>query len=250
MKLSQSHNNNILLNKISNSSLLEYIPPLISKGVNILSFDTNVIWSNLLGSNYISVNYDTSSNIIIDCSINLNDLLQGTEMYFSEGRIGLGRKPLHSYKFDISVSENTRTTALHIGDGIHGFSLGNATNSGFLPQIIGVGSDGNDAGLYFLGKTVMDSTSGIPVIVLDGRNLDDSPLFNRPILGITSGKYNEYIFIVNADGKVGVNKIPTDYEMEINGEILVHDIIIETLNKNISLIDEINDLKRRISLLE
>lgn len=242
--LGKSHNNFILsqINDNKLHSLHEYVPPIIQKGVNILSFDENIVWSDLIGRNNIQISYDSSKNVIVDCSINPFD---GTDIHFSEGRIGFGRIPLFNYKIDISVPENTKTTALHIGDGKFGFSFGNATSMGFLPQIVGIGSDENDAGLYLLGKTLKEDNSLTPVIILDGRRSDDTPLQQRPILGISSGSYTNFDVTVYCDGKVNIKN-----ELEVEGDIIANDLIITTLDENLSLLEEINELRDRILYLE
>lgn len=237
--------NNILLNKIDSSSLNEYIPPITQKGINILSFNEHVVWSDVIGHNDIHVSYDSSHNIIIDCSISKLDPFRNTGMYFSDERIGFGRNPLHNYKIDIATPKNTKMTALHIGDGLYGFSLGNATDVGFLPQIVGIGSDEDDAGLYFLGKTPSEQDSSTPVIIFDGRNIDDSPLKKRPILGISSGSYDKFAVTVHFDGKVNIKN-----SLEVDSDIIANDIILSTIEENISLLEEINDLRERISSLE
>lgn len=240
-----SNLHNILLTQISNDenfSLNEYIPPITSKGINVLSFSENISWSNIIPSENIILSYDTSGNILIDCSINA---FEGTEMYYSDGRLGFGRNPLHNYKIDLSVPENTVSTALHIGDGTYGFSFGNATSQGFLPQIVGIGSDENDAGLYFLGKTIKEDNSKTPVIIFDGRRSDDTPLQKRPILGISSGSYDKFDVLVQCNGKVELQN-----DLRVEGDVIADDILISTIDENISLIKEINDLRDRIDNLE
>jgi len=160
-------------------------------------------------------------------------------MYFKNGQIGVGRYPLHNYKVDIGVPENTRMTAMHIGDGTYGFSLGNATDTGFLPQIIGIGSDENDAGLYFLGKTALDVSSNIPLIIFDGRNINNDPLVNRPIMGISSGSYTNYKFLIDCDGNIKTNNINAN-----------NVIILDSSNNEQNLRKEIEYLKKRLLILE
>ena len=173
-----------------------------------------------------------------------------TDVYFRDGQIGIGGLPIHTYKVDIRVPENTRTTALHIGDGVYGFSMGNATTEGFLPQIVGIGSDADDAGFYILGKASLDTSSKIPAIIFDGRNLDDSPLDYRPILGISSGSYSDYKFLIDAHGRVGIGKIPEIYKLEVDGNIRANNIIFDTSTGVSDLRKEIEDLKARIKDLE
>jgi len=150
------------------------------------------------------------------------------ELYNDNGRIGIGRMPLYNYKFDIAVENNVRTTALHIGDGKYGFSLGNGTDNGFLPEIIGVGKDENDAGLYFVGIAGNDKESTTPLIIFDGRDMYSSELTNRPILGVISGDYNKYDFLIDAQKNVHVKDIIIDSESLV--------ATIEELRKEITLI--------------
>ncbi|MCK9446426.1 hypothetical protein M0Q50_06005 [bacterium] len=154
---------------------------------------------------------------------------------YDKGRIGIGRKPLHSYIFDLDTSTNKRTTSFHIGDGTHGFSLGNGTNTGFLPEIIGVGSDENDAGLYFVGIAGNDISSNTPLIILDARNSYSEELTNRPIFGVTSADYENYALLLD-----------TSQNLYVNGDLHVNDIIFN----GISLIDTINILIEEIEILK
>lgn len=243
MKYDKDHKNIILtqINIDDNLSFNEYIPP-VNNGFSILSFSDDIYWSNIIPSKNIILSYDASNNILLDCSI---DAFNGTEMYFNEGRVGFGRNPLYKYKVDISVPEDTVSTALHIGDGTYGFSFGNATSSGFLPQIVGVGSDENDAGLYLLGKTIKEDDSSTPVIILDGRRVNDKPLQNRPIIGISSGSYTNFDFLINYDGTTKMSN-----DLTVDGDIITDDILFSSSDGNLSLINEINDLKERLHILE
>jgi len=243
---------NILLNQIINGTLKELNPPF-SNNINdlkILSFDKdkNIRWSSLNVKDNLSLNIDSSGNIVINSSFNLleNNKLKDTEVYYRDGRIGIGRLPLHTYKIDIGVSKNTQMTAIHIGDGLYGFSFGNATNKGFIPEIIGMGSDENPS-LYFLGKQSSPIKSNIPLIIIDGRQIDNSPLKNRPIFGITSGEYDKFKFLINYNGNVGLGKLPGIYKMEIDGILKAKDIILDS---SISLKQEIEYLKTQIKILQ
>jgi hypothetical protein len=175
--------------------------------------------------------------------------IKDTEIYWSKGRMGLGRSPILSYQFDIAVSENAISTALHIGDGKCGFSMGNGTNQGFLPEIIGMGKNEYDSGLYFLGRAGNNLNSGIPLIVIDGRSHSDLALNNRPIFGITSANYNQYKLIVDYNGNVGIGKIPEIYKLEVDGDISSKDLILN--GKSISsLIEIIKEHEIKINGLE
>jgi hypothetical protein len=174
-------------------------------------------------------------------------------LFYKDERIGIGREPLYTYKFDIAVSENSIETAFHIGDGRYGFSMGNGTNDGFLPEIIGMGEGENDAGLYFIGRAGNSLSSDIPLIIIDGRNSADEELKNRPILGITSADYRNYKLVIDQNGNVGIGKKPEIYRMEVNGKIGAADFII----KGISIAEiiqeyrgEIEQLKNEIKVLK
>lgn len=243
MIISQRKDKNLLANQfnVANGnvfSINELVPSVIGDSdYNILTFGEEPTWQGLKGSNDIVINQDSNGNLVIDASI---DYFADTGMNFSEGQIGIGRIPLHDYKVDIAVPVNTRMTAIHIGDGVNGFSFGNATNSGFLPQIIGIGSDSDDAGLYFLGKTSSSEGSDIPAIIFDGRNIDNTGLENRPIMGISSGSYTDYKFLIKQNGDV-----------KIDGSIEVDNLsFIDASNNIISLKLEIEDLNARIFALE
>lgn len=166
--------------------------------------------------------------------------------FYKDGRIGVGREPLYTYKFDIAVSENSITTAFHVGDGRYGFSMGNGTNDGFLPEIIGMGQGEEDAGLYFIGRAGNSLASDIPLIVIDGRNSADDESKNRPIFGITSADYRNYMLIVDQKGNIGIGKKPEIYRMEVNGGISATDFII----KGISIADIIREYKEEVEQLK
>jgi len=192
-----------------------------------------------------------------DARIIINDRLIDTNIYCMSDRVGLGRAPLHSYKFDIGVPENTLMTAFHVGDGSCGFSMGNGTNQGFIPEIIGMGSDENDAGLYFIGRAGNNLPSTIPLIILDGRNHLNKTITNRPILGVTNSQYDDYKFLINHDGLVGIGKIPEIYKLEVNGKIKATDFILDSSISTRELVEiiikqsnEIDILKNRMTELE
>jgi hypothetical protein len=167
-------------------------------------------------------------------------------LFHKDGKIGIGREPLYTYKFDIAVSENTLTTAFHVGDGRFGFSMGNGTNDGFLPEIIGMGAGEEDAGLYLIGRAGNSLASDIPLIIIDGRSSADEELRNRPILGITSADYRKYKLIIDQKGNVGIGKKPEIYKMEVDGEIGAKDFII----RGISISDIIREHKEEIEKLK
>lgn len=173
----------------------------------------------------------------IDLSLNLvvNDKVKDTNIYYNEERIGVGRFPLHNYKVDIAIPKNTLMTAFHVGDGSFGFSMGNGTTKGFIPEIIGVGSEKDDAGLYFVGIAGNDEPSDIPLIVMDGRNTFSTQLNNRPIFGVTSGNYNDYAMLIDCSNNVAVK-----------GNIKVSDVLI----RNISLLKIIADLQQQLNELK
>jgi hypothetical protein len=167
-------------------------------------------------------------------------------LFYKDGKIGVGREPLYTYKFDIAVSENFLTTAFHVGDGRFGFSMGNGTNNGFLPEIIGMGASEEDAGLYFLGRAGNSLKSDVPLIIIDGRNSADEELKNRPILGITSADYRNYKLIIDQKGNIGIGKKPEIYKMEVEGKISARDFIIN----GISIEDIIQEYRDEIEQLK
>jgi hypothetical protein len=246
-------NNNIIVNQISGSdgfSFIEVSPSLPELPVFPLTLCLNsegkLLWTSLITKIPEPIVSFKTPSIFEDHKI------KGTNLFFKDGKIGIGREPLYTYRFDIAVSENTLTTAFHIGDGRFGFSMGNGTNEGFLPEIIGMGSSEEDAGLYFIGRAGNTLPSSVPLIVIDGRNSADEKLTNRPIFGITSADYNTYKFIIDQNGNMGVGKKPEIYKVEIEGKISAKDFIIG----EISLIDiihgyqeEIEDLKNKIKEL-
>ena len=241
MAINKKDNKNLLLNQIDSSGKLhihELIPTLSNDDLDVkfLTFEKDIQWSSIKSSERIIINSSPNGDITLDVSI---DAFQGTEMYFKNGQVGIGRLPLHEYKVDVGVPINTRMTALHIGDGTYGFSLGNATTQGFLPQIIGIGSDADDAGLYFLGKTSSSEGSDIPALIFDARDINNNPLTNRPIMGISSGSYTEYKMLMYANG-----------DLEIDGTFKAINVIIDSSSGITNLRQEIEDLKSRLTALE
>jgi len=251
MSFNKKEHKNLLLNQIDSSGKLhinELVPPKSNniEDIKFLSFNEDIQWSSIKSSHDIIITSQPNGDITLDVSVNA---FEGTEMFFSDGQIGIGRIPLHEYKIDVGVPVNTRMTAMHIGDGTFGFSFGNATDSGFLPQIIGLGSDEDDAGLYFLGKISSSEGSDIPAIIFDGRDIYNNALTNRPILGISSGSYSEYKVLVDSSGRVGIGTIP-NYELEVNGDIRADNIIIDSSSGISDLKQELEDLKQRLYNLE
>lgn len=220
------NNGNIVLHQLQEDGSLFTIKELLPEytysenaAVLVKQGDTSIFWKEL----------DLSINIVEGGHI------KDTSIYYDKGRVGLGRSPLFSYNLDIAVPKNSTVTALHIGDGSYGFSLGNGTQQGFIPEIIGVGSDETDAGLYFIGIAGNDISSNTPLIIFDGRNRYSTKLNNRPILGITSGDYSDYCVTVDSDNNLNVK-----------GNIAASDIIIN----NTSLLSVIKDLQQQIEELK
>jgi hypothetical protein len=247
---------NVLINQIFRDSEKDFFTEILptfeddTSTIKTLSLNENrdLVWRNPLTKNDVFNSIMSTDEIIlkqedgtliIDCSISYieDDKLKGTNLYCSGDRMGFGREPLRTYKFDIAIPKDTLTTALHVGDGSAGFSMGNGTSQGFIPQIIGMGSDENDAGLYFLGAAGNNLPSDIPLIIFDGRDVHDSSLNNRPILGITSGDYSNYTFLVNYNGDTFTQ------EKTFTKDIVFNDTF-ESL-KNI-----IKDLQKRVQDLE
>jgi hypothetical protein len=212
--------NNILINQIitdgSSFSFKEAIPfydaSLPYPQALTMAENGDILWSPI----------DLGFNIIV------NNQLRDTNIYYADGRLGLGRYPLYNYVLDVAIPKDTLMTALHIGDGSFGFSLGNGTGDGFIPEIIGIGSNESDAGLYFVGIAGNDISSNTPLIVFDGRSAYNTKLTNRPIMGITTGDYNNYTFLIDESG-----------DIKIKGESL--------LEKLEDLQNQLNDLKLKIT---
>lgn len=249
-----SHNNHIIFNQINSNldsfDIKENIPSLPKLDFGFLTFNNSLKWQSFVSGPNIKLSYDSSNNIVITAAIPEVDPFENTPLYFDDNRMGIGREPMHNYLIDIAIPINKSVTALHIGDGTNGFSFGNATSDGFLPQIIGVGSDDTDAGLYFLGKVSNDTSSNTPAIIFDGRNDDNSKLNNRPILGISNASYTSFDVIVDHKGRIGVGKNPSKYKFEVEDSILVHDVYIDSDSSVISVVDELNLLREKIANLE
>ena len=255
-------NKNILLHQINieggNLSFREVIPVFDSSTIpeQILSIDSsgNIFW--LRFPEIPEIPQIPEIPKIPEFHVVENNRIIETEIFYKDGRVGISRIPLLNYKFDIGVPRDTLMTAIHVGDGKYGFSMGNGTSQGFIPEIIGMGSDENDAGLYFLGKSGNNLPSNIPLIIIDGRNAAHESLTNRPILGVTSGDYSKYKLLLDHEGKLGLGKSPEIYKMEIAGSVMAEDFIVGDLSMK-ALIDvvkelkgEIDTLRNRINLLE
>jgi hypothetical protein len=201
------------------------------RGLNILDeIIGNTLYArSIQGGEGITIKQSKDRGLVIDVSMNImkDGKLSDTDIYYDNGRVGIGRKPLYTYMLDIAVPKNKVMTSLHFGDGSCGFSLGNGTLSGFIPEIIGMGSDEDDAGLYFLGVTNNDEGS-VPLVIIDGRT-KQGQLKNRPILGITNCSYDDYRVLVDNMGNVTAN---------------------DFLINNISLYERIKNLEQELQKLK
>jgi len=217
-------NKNIIITQIigeDSSFYFKELIPFYNSGQQVLTFDGNTVkWDN---------------PFILDTSIIINNNLKDTSIYIKDNRIGIGRLPLHNYKIDVAIPQNTLMTAFHIGDGSYGFSFGNGTREGFVPEIIGIGSNENDSGMYIIGIAGNNKTSNIPLIVFDGRNMYGKKITNRPILGITSADYNNYSIYVDSLEN-----------LHVKNNIYVSNIFLN----NKSLINIINNLQQQINELK
>jgi len=242
-------NGNIIIHQISGDALsIQEVKPFIEDSSTnkflSLSKEKNLKWSSIPieGGEFISVINDDGV-IKIDASIDtrliIDDRLKGTNIYYSEGRVGVGRGPLYTYKFDIAVPENTLMTAFHMGDGTYGFSMGNGTNQGFIPEIIGMGSNENDPGLYLIGRAGNNVPSSIPLVIIDGRNNRHEKILNRPLLGVTNAEYDKYKFLIDQNGNV-----------EVSGKILASDFILDSSISITDLVNIIIDQKTQIDILK
>ena len=218
---------NILLHQIladgSSLSFKEFIPfcdaSLNFPQILTIYEDGNLLWKP----------------IELDFNIIVNSRLRDTNIYYVNGRLGIGRYPLYNYVLDVAIPKNTLMTAIHVGDGSFGFSLGNGTINGFTPEILGIGNTENDAGLYFIGMAGNDISSDIPLIIFDGRNTYNKKITNRPIWGITSGNYNQYLVLLDAS-----------INLNVKGNVTANDIII---NED-SLVSRLNYLQSQIDNLK
>lgn len=138
-------------------------------------------------------------------------------LYIKENRIGIGRYPLHKYKLDISLSENKVETGMHIGDGVYGFSMGNGSSNGFIPQIIGMSMKEDEPALYFIGRTGdydNNFKNDTPIITFDCRNNINTNNINRPLFGIKINGKNTHEMLLDENGILHVKDI------SINGVLL------------------------------
>jgi len=267
--LHQTDNGNIILHQIiSDNSILsiqEIKPIKCDSSLNlILGLDNNDIkwipkneFKEGFGIHISNIDGVIKIDSSIDNRVIIDDKIKDTNIYYNNERIGFGRPPMHSYKLDVAVPENTLMTAFHVGDGKYGFSMGNGTSNGFIPEIIGMGSDENDAGLYFIGRAGNEKSSDIPLIIIDGRNHLHQKSTNRPLFGVTNSDYNNYKFIIDQNGLVGIGKKSEIYKVEVNGSIKAKNFILDSsvsMNELIEIIieqkTEIDQLKQRVNTIE
>jgi hypothetical protein len=233
-------NTNIVVNQITiKGTFKEVIPLLPDPSIeNTLIRDEK---GNLMWKPYISTQQPIKYS---DSKIIVNGKIKDTNIHYENGRIGIDRKPLLNYKFDIAVPPNKLMTAFHVGDGKYGFSMGNGTNNGFVPEIIGMGSSEEDAGLYFIGRAGNALPSNIPLIVLDARSVYNDSVSNRPILGIKTGRKNVLILDhqkMEIDGVIKAKDFIIDSSISLKDLI---SIIIEQKIEIKTLKDEIDKLKK------
>jgi hypothetical protein len=256
--LHQEDNGNIILHQIiSDGSLLsiqETKPLFLDSSISkTLVLDKNEIsWapyfkfedtpSIIISNNNGTLSLDAS----VDTRVIIDQRLKGTNIYYSDDRIGIGRGPLFTYKFDIAVPENTLMTAFHVGDGKYGFSMGNGTAQGFIPEIIGMGSDENDAGLYLIGRAGNNEPSSIPLVIIDGRNYKHQKVENRPLFGITNAEYDNYKFLIDQEGKVNATGEVHATDFVLDSSISVSELVRIIIEQK----SEIDILKDRITKLE
>lgn len=213
----------------------------------------NALFKTIKCVNPISVSLEEGS-IKIDSSIDtrviVDNKIKDTNIFYKDDRVGIGRIPLHNYKFDIKVPENTLMTAFHVGDGKYGFSMGNGATQGFIPEIIGMGSGEKDAGLYFLGRAGNNVSSSIPLVIIDGRNYLNQTLTNRPIFGITNAQYDKYEFLIDQHGNIGIGKKPYIYKLDVNGSIRAADFILDSSVSMLEVIEIIIEQKNEIDRIK
>jgi hypothetical protein len=202
-------NNNILLHQFQDNKIKAVIPDIIDyalTGILTLTIDKKLIWSPI-------------------------NFFQDSSIYHKEGRLGIGREPLFNYSLDIAIPKDTLMTGFHVGDGSFGFSFGNGASQGFIPEIIGVGSDENDPGLYFLALPGNNVSSDTPLVVIEGRTSFKNIKTKRPILGIKN-RINNYTILVDYLGN-----------LNISGDIIINaKSLLETIE---TLKQEIEELKQK-----
>lgn len=154
-----------------------------------------------------------------------------------DGRLGIGRNPLYTYKMDINLPSNCVGSGLHIGNGVSGFTFGNGTSKGFVPQIIGVGGSEDDASLNFIGRSNNLIKSSVPLVVIDGRNSMNQVIVDRPLLGVTSADYKNYKFVVDYNG-----------DIKCSGDVYSKGLNITTEIERLK--NEVIELKKVISCMD
>ncbi|MEG1363607.1 MAG: hypothetical protein RSC92_04170 [Clostridia bacterium] len=159
-----------------------------------------------------------------------NENIDIDSLFIKDNRIGLGRIPLHQYKFDIALHENKVETGLHIGDGTYGFSLGNGSNNGFIPQIIGMSKNKDESALYFVGRSGDKDVepSDIAMFTFDCRNIFNNNIINRPLFGIKINGDENYKLLLDDIGNLHVNDIILQNK---NIKSIIRELIQEELNK-------------------
>ncbi len=174
----------------------------------------------------------------------------------ANGKVGIGTST-PSFVFDVQGGETERYLMRLSKDNSTGeVKLGNNSDTSgvFQPFIIGI-NDGssNTPGFSIYGK-VDDDTAGYgPVVSIQGVGNDSLATTNRPVFGVSNGyaiNLNDYEFIIDADGKVGIGTATPSTTLFVSGTsggtndwVNYSD---ERLKTNISTID--NALAKVLSL--
>ena len=236
IKISPLNSSNFITKKEFDNYTFNFIENIKSQKLEIIVKDSEQI--------SVSISSDDDNPNINYFKFNINTILNKNKF------IGTNNLYYINDELYIKLDSNKTKNGLYIGDGEHGISFGNGTNKGFVPEILGHGSDDDDPGLYFISKIKDEKENNIPAIVIDAVDEYLNPIHNRPIFGITSGGIkSDYKFIIDSGGKIGINKIPEKYKLEVNGTISSNDLIIN--NNSISkLIDIVKEQQKQINELK
>ncbi|MEZ4614276.1 MAG: hypothetical protein R2867_02000 [Caldilineaceae bacterium] len=132
----------------------------------------------------------------------------------ADGKVGIGTTEPNEVLHLHIPSDNTATRA-HFGNGTEGFTVYNSTVGGFVPTIWSLANNPRTS-LFILGGTTLENDTGNePLVRIEGRRPDASPVANRPILSV--GNRGANTFVVHANRNIGIGTLTPQVPLDIGG---------------------------------